>query len=45
MMFHLAAEAMRRNQPEPAGEQAIATNEMLNGEVIRLNGAIRLAPK
>ena len=25
--------------------QAIVTNEMLNGEVIRLDGAIRLAPK
>ena len=25
--------------------QAIITNEMLNGEVIRLDGAIRLAPK
>ena len=24
--------------------QAIVTNEMLNGEVIRLDGAIRLAP-
>ena len=25
--------------------QSIVTNEMLNGEVIRLDGAIRLAPK
>jgi NAD(P)-dependent dehydrogenase (short-subunit alcohol dehydrogenase family) len=25
--------------------QAIVSNEMLNGEVIRLDGAIRLAPK
>jgi len=25
--------------------QAIVTNEMFNGEVIRLDGAIRLAPK
>ena len=25
--------------------QAIVTNEMLTGEVIRLDGAIRLAPK
>ena len=25
--------------------QAIITNEMLNGEVVRLDGAIRLAPK
>jgi len=25
--------------------QAIVTNEMLNGQVIRLDGAIRLAPK
>ena len=25
--------------------QQIVTNEMLNGEVIRLDGAIRLAPK
>jgi hypothetical protein len=25
--------------------QAIVTNEMLNGELIRLHGAIRLAPK
>ena len=27
------------------GVQQIVTNEMLNGEVIRLDGAIRLAPK
>jgi hypothetical protein len=25
--------------------QQIATNDMLNGEVIRLDGAIRMAPK
>ena len=37
----------RLGTPEDCAKlvQAIVTNEMLNGEVIRLDGAIRLAPK
>ena len=37
----------RLGTPEDYAElvQAIVTNEMLNGEVIRLDGAIRVAPK
>jgi hypothetical protein len=38
---------LRNGKPEDYAKlvQPIATNDMLNGEVIRLDGAIRMAPK
>ena len=40
-----AAEGRRKRLLVADMESTIIENEMLNGEVIRLDGAIRLAPK
>jgi NAD(P)-dependent dehydrogenase (short-subunit alcohol dehydrogenase family) len=49
----LATAAMLGNQPGDSGERGVCVNtasvaiesEMLNGEVIRLDGALRMPPK